>query len=123
MSKHETINYLEFPSRNLSASKGFFSAVFGWTFTDYGPEYTAFSNAGVDGGFYAADQASSTANGSVLVVFYSDNLESTQGNVEAAGGLIVKPIFAFPGGRRFQFTEPGGNEFPVWTDRALSTSL
>ena len=123
MSKHETINYLEFPSRNLSASKGFFSAVFGWTFTDYGPEYTAFSNAGVDGGCYAADQASSTANGSVLVVFYSDNLESTQGNVEAAGGLIVKPIFAFPGGRRFQFTEPGGNEFAVWTDRALSTSL
>jgi predicted enzyme related to lactoylglutathione lyase len=123
MSKHETINYLEFPSRNLSASKGFFSAVFGWTFTDYGPEYTAFSNAGVDGGFSAADQASSTANGSVLVVFYSDNLESTQGNVEAAGGLIVKPIFAFPGGRRFQFTEPGGNEFAVWTDRALSTSL
>ena len=123
MSKHETINYLEFPSRNLSASKGFFSAVFGWTFTDYGPEYTAFSNAGVDGGFYAADQASSTANGSVLVVFYSDNLESTQGNVEAAGGLIVKPIFSFPGGRRCQFTEPGGNEFAVWTDCAPSVSL
>lgn len=123
MSKHETINYLEFPSRNLAATKTFFSAVFGWTFTDYGPEYTAFSNAGLDGGFYAADQASSTANGSALVVFYSDDLEATQANVEAAGGQIVKPIFAFPGGRRFQFTEPAGNEFAVWTDRAPSKPL
>ena len=99
MGKHETINYLEFPSRNLAATKAFFSAVFSWTFTDYGPEYAAFSNAGLDGGFYAADQASSTANGSALVVFYSDNLEATQANVEAAGGQIIKPIFAFPGGR------------------------
>jgi|TARA_B110000902_G_scaffold254541_1_gene318689 predicted enzyme related to lactoylglutathione lyase len=123
MNKHETINYLEFPSRNLSASKAFFSAVFGWTFTDYGPEYTAFSNAGMDGGLYAADQASITANGSALVVFYSDNLEATQDNIESAGGLIVKPMFSFPGGRRFQFTEPAGNEFAEWTDRAVTESI
>ena len=123
MSKHETINYLEFPSRNLAASKAFFSTVFGWTFTDYGPEYTAFSNAEMDGGFYAADQVSTTANGSALVVFYSDNLEATQDNIENAGGLIVKPIFSFPGGHRFQFTEPAGNEFAVWTDTAAPESI
>ena len=78
MSKHETINYLEIPSRNLAASKAFFSAVFDWTFTDYGLEYTAFSNAGIDGGFYASDLTASTETGSVLVVFYSHNLEATQ---------------------------------------------
>ena len=118
MSMHETINYLEFPSRNLAATKAFFSTVFGWTFTDYGPEYTAFSNAGMDGGFYAADQVSTTANGSA-----SANLEATQDNIENAGGLIVKPIFSFPGGRRFQFTEPAGNEFAVWTDTAVTESI
>ncbi|MDC0088512.1 VOC family protein [Porticoccaceae bacterium] len=116
MSKHEKIDYLEFPSRDLAASKTFFNAVFGWTFTDYGPDYTAFSGAGIAGGFYAADLASSAANGSALVVFYSENLDATQRNIEAAGGSIVKPIFSFPGGQRFHFTEPAGNEFAVWSD-------
>ena len=116
ISKHDKIDYLEFPSRDLAASKTFFSAVFGWTFTDYGPDYTAFSDAGIDGGFYAADLASCSANGSALVVFYSDNLDATQRNIEAAGGLIVKPIFSFPGGQRFHFTEPAGNEFAVWSN-------
>jgi len=116
ISKHDKIDYLEFPSRDLAASKIFFSAVFGWTFTDYGSDYTAFSDAGIDGGFYAADLASSSANGSALVVFYSDNLDATQRNIEAAGGLIVKPIFSFPGGQRFHFTEPAGNEFAVWSN-------
>lgn len=116
ISKHDKIDYLEFPSRDLAASKTFFSAVFGWTFTDYGSDYTAFSDAGIDGGFYAADLASSSANGSALVVLYSDNLDATQRNIEAAGGLIVKPIFSFPGGQRFHFTEPAGNEFAVWSN-------
>ncbi|MDX8399714.1 MAG: VOC family protein [Gallionellaceae bacterium] len=111
---HEKINYVEFPASNLAATKSFFEAVFGWAFIDYGPEYTAFSNQGLDGGFYQSDLVASSENGSALIVFYSDDLEATQVKVEDGGGRIVKEIFSFPGGRRFHFTEPSGNEFAVW---------
>ena len=116
MKAHEVINYLEFPARDLEASKAFFTAVFGWSFTDFGPDYSAFSEASVDGGFYRAKLSANTANGSALVVFYSDNLEATQSKIENAGGTLAKPIFTFPGGRRFHFFEPSGNEFAVWSD-------
>lgn len=113
---HEKMNYVEYPSRNLAATKAFFQATFGWSFADYGPEYAAFSDQGLDGGFFQSDMAASTDNGSALIVFYSARLEETQAKITAAGGQIVKPIFAFPGGRRFHFTEPGGNEFAVWAE-------
>lgn len=113
---HEKMNYVEYPSRNLAATKAFFQAAFGWSFADYGPEYAAFSDQGLDGGFFQSDMAASTDNGSALIVFYSARLEETQAKITAAGGQIVKPIFAFPGGRRFHFTEPGGNEFAVWAE-------
>ncbi|EGG99319.1 Glyoxalase family protein [gamma proteobacterium IMCC2047] len=116
MKAHEKINYLEFPASKLSATKAFFTNVFGWAFTDYGPDYSAFSEASVDGGFYRADLASQTQHGAALVVFYSEQLETTQEKICAAGGLIIKPIFEFPGGRRFHFSEPSGNEFAVWSD-------
>ena len=115
MNKHEKINYLEFPAKDIGATKAFFSTVFGWTFTDYGPDYIAFDNAGMDGGFYKSDLTVSTDNGSLLMVFYSDDLEQTQSNIEAAGGSVIKPIFKFPGGRRFHFGDPNGNEFAVWS--------
>jgi len=114
MNVHEKINYVEYPARNLAATKAFFEAAFGWAFVDYGPEYAAFSDQGLDGGFFRADLAASTDKGSALIVFYSKRLEETLGNVERAGGKVVKPIFKFPGGRRFHFTEPSGNEFAVW---------
>ena len=114
---HEKIDYVEFPSRNLAATKAFFITVFDWRFTDYGPEYAAFSNAGLEGGFFAADMSSTTASGAALVVLYSDALERTQEKLEQAGGVITKPIFSFPGGRRFHFAEPGGNELAVWSDK------
>lgn len=110
------INYAEFPSRDLTATKAFFSHVFGWHFTDYGPEYTAFDGAGLDGGFFRADQPARTTNGSALIVLFSNDLETTRAAVEAAGGTITQAIFAFPGGRRFHFTEPGGSELAVWSD-------
>lgn len=113
---HEKMNYVEYPSRNLEATKAFFQAAFGWSFADYGPEYAAFSDQGLDGGFFQSDMAASTDNGSALIVFYSARLEETQAKITAAGGQVVKPIFAFPGGRRFHFTEPGGNEFAVWAE-------
>jgi len=116
MNVHEKMNYVEFPARDLAATKAFFESVFGWSFTDYGSEYTAFENQGLDGGFFQADLASSTENGAALIVFYSNQLEATLAKIEKAGGSIIKPIFSFPGGRRFHFTEPSGNEFAVWSE-------
>jgi len=116
MNKHEKINYVEFPARDIEKTKAFFSTVFGWSFVDYGPEYTAFADEGVDGGFFKSDLSVSTENGSALVVFYSKELEQTLSKIEAAGGSIIKPIFSFPGGRRFHFGDPNGNEYAVWSD-------
>jgi predicted enzyme related to lactoylglutathione lyase len=113
------INYIEIPSTNLDATKAFFSAAFGWTFVDYGPEYTSIENGGMDGGFYQSERSASTENGSVLVVLFSDDLEKTLQTVSACGGTIIKDIFSFPGGRRFHFADPSGNEFAVWSDAGL----
>ena len=115
MNRHEKINYLEIPARDIEATKAFFTAAFGWTFTDYGPEYTAFSDQGIDGGFYKSELTVSTDNGSALIVFYSKELEQTQSKIEKARGSILKPIFSFPGGRRFHFSDPNGNEYAVWS--------
>lgn len=116
---HEKINYLEFPAQDLTVVKRFFETVFQWQFTDYGPEYCAFSNqAGLDGGFYLANAQSSTLNGAALCVFYSQALETTEAKITAAGGVIVKPTYRFPGGRRFHFCDPCGNEYAVWSDLA-----
>ena len=116
MNLHEKINYVELPAKDLEATKAFFQAVFGWSFVDYGPEYTSFSNQGLDGGFFKSDLASSSQSGAALVIFYSNQLEATLAKVEKAGGSIIRPIFSFPGGRRFHFTEPSGNEFAVWSE-------
>jgi predicted enzyme related to lactoylglutathione lyase len=116
MNQHEKINYVEFPAKDLGATKTFFQSVFGWSFVDYGPEYTAFENQVLDGGFFKSDLASSTQKGAALIVFYSNQLEATLAKVEKAGGSIVQPIYAFSGGRRFHFTEPSGNEFAVWSE-------
>lgn len=116
MSPHHQIHYVELPSTDLPATQAFFQTVFGWTFQDYGPDYTAILGAGLDGGFYASDQTARTETGSALVILYSDDLEATRAAVVEAGGTLVKDIFSFPGGRRFHFTEPGGSELAVWTD-------
>lgn len=113
------INYLEMPARDLAKTKAFFSAVFGWEFVDYGPDYVAIGNAGLDGGFFKSDKIATTDNGSALVVLYSSELETTLTKVTAAGGQIVQDIFEFPGGRRFHFTDPNGNEYAVWSEPVL----
>jgi len=119
MNEHEKINYVEFPAKDITQTKAFFSSLFGWEFEDFGEEYTAFSNQGLDGGFFQSDKNSSTENGSALVVFFSKDLEDTLSKVEFAGGNIIKPIFSFPGGRRFHFTDPNGNEFAVWAELSV----
>ncbi|MBV7297210.1 VOC family protein [Enterovibrio paralichthyis] len=117
MNQHQKLNYVEFPARDLLSTKSFFTQAFGWNFTDYGPDYTAFSDEGLDGGFFRSEQHSTTDSGSALLVFYSEHLEQTETNIRQSGGEIIKPIFPFPGGRRFHFTEPSGNEFAVWSDK------
>lgn len=116
MNEHEKINYVELPAKDIRLAQQFFSKVFGWTFTDYGPEYTAFSGAGLAGGFFTSDLSASTNSGSALIVFYSNSLEKTEKKIEAAGGNIITPVFSFPGGRRFHFADPNGNEYAVWSD-------
>lgn len=117
MNVSDKINYVEFPVTDITATKRFFEKLFGWRFTDYGANYSAFSDAGLDGGFYKSDQCARQDAGSALIVFYSDALDACPQRVIDAGGGIVKPIFEFPGGRRFHFHDPSGNEFAIWSDR------
>jgi predicted enzyme related to lactoylglutathione lyase len=108
------VDYVEFPATDIERTKRFYSEVFAWEFTDYGPEYTSFSDGRLAGGFRAAAEASA---GGPLVVIYSTNLEEVEAGVREAGGAIVRETFEFPGGRRFHFTDPSGNELAVWSDR------
>ncbi|NNF53450.1 MAG: VOC family protein [Acidimicrobiales bacterium] len=114
---HHSINYIELPATDLSATKDFFRAVFGWEFQDWGPAYISFSGAGVDGGFELSPPTPSPSapQRGVLVVLYSDNLPATLESVGHAGGEIIRPTYEFPGGRRFHFLDPNGNELAVWS--------
>lgn len=115
MSSHDNdgrIDYVEFGSTDLERTKTFYRDAFGWKFTDYGPDYTSFEDGRLAGGFRRGD----VTPGGALVVIYAVDLESMQSQVEQAGGTIVEPIFSFPGGRRFHFRDPNGNELAVWSD-------
>jgi predicted enzyme related to lactoylglutathione lyase len=107
------IDYIEFPATDIAQVKEFYIQVFGWKFTDYGPDYTSFEDGRLAGGFWKAAPAS---RGGTLVVIYAADLEGIEKQVRAAGGTIVKEIFSFPGGRRFHFTDPSGNELAVWSE-------
>ncbi len=113
----QKIDYVEFPAADFDSIQTFYEKAFGWSFTDYGPEYRAFTDEKIDGGFYRSDLRSSTENGSALVVLFAKNLEATRDRVVASGGTLAKDIFSFPGGRRFQFKDPHGNELAVWSDK------
>lgn len=107
------IDYVELPGGDLIATKRFYEAAFGWGFTDYGPSYSAFEE-GLDGGF---DGDAANQPERPLVVLYAHDLEAMAAKVQDAGGAIIKPIFSFPGGRRFHFRDPSGNELAVWSER------
>jgi len=111
------VDYLELPARDLDAVQAFYETVFDWRFTDYGPDYRAFTDGKIDGGFYRSNKQSLSETGAALVIFYASELESVRDAIIAAGGKILKDIFEFPGGRRFQFTDPNGNELAVWSDK------
>ncbi|MGY6650215.1 VOC family protein [Wenyingzhuangia sp. IMCC45574] len=108
------INYIEFKAKDLAAVKVFYANAFGWTFMDYGPDYTAFSDSGLEGGFEYSEEP--IINGA-LVVLYHENLESILETVVKFGGQISKAIFSFPGGKRFHFIDPAGNELAIWSDK------
>jgi predicted enzyme related to lactoylglutathione lyase len=114
---HETITYLEFAAEDLSATKKFFEDVFHWDFTDYGPEYSAHTSKTVEVGFFKGNGKSVAESGGALTVFFSDDLESSLQKVMNAKAHISKSVFEFPGGRRFHFIEPSGNEFGVWSNK------
>jgi predicted enzyme related to lactoylglutathione lyase len=107
------IDYIELPARDIAASKNFYSTVFGWKFEDYGPAYTSFSDGRLNGGFTLETPAPSRG---LLLVIYAGDLAAVQKKIESAGGSIVKETFSFPGGRRFHFSDPNGNELAVWSD-------
>jgi hypothetical protein len=114
---HHKINYIEFTTADVAKSKAFYGKVFGWGFQDWGPEYISFSaeNGGIDGGFRKGP-APENGESAPLVVLYSANLEATAEAIVAAGGSIVVPAFAFPGGRRFHFSDGAGNVLAVWSE-------
>jgi uncharacterized protein len=108
------INYVEFVSNDIERSKQFYSAAFGWSFEDWGPDYISFNGAGsgIDGGFRKGD----AKTGSPLVVLYATDLAATEQAILMAGGIITVPTFEFPGGHRFHFNDGAGNELAVWSE-------
>lgn len=116
---HHAINYIEFTVADLATAKTFYGDAFGWTFNDYGPAYAGIAAPDGDGevGGFAVGSATAggPGGGAPLVVLYSDDLAHSEAAVRAAGGVIVKEIFSFPGGRRFEFTDPSGNHLAVWS--------
>jgi predicted enzyme related to lactoylglutathione lyase len=111
--KDSHINYVEFKAKDLEAIKAFYSKAFDWTFTDYGPSYVAFSESGLDGGF---EKTEDTIVNGALVVLYHTDLNLIKARIIEAGGNITRDIFSFPGGHRFHFADPSGNELAVWSD-------
>jgi predicted enzyme related to lactoylglutathione lyase len=101
------LNYVELPVGDVAAAKAFYEKVFGWSLTEFGPTYASTMTGDTDIGLQG-DAAEATR--APLAVIAVDDLEAALAAVTSAGGTVVRPIFAFPGGRRFQFTDPGGNE-------------
>ena len=117
MQVDQKVDYIEFPAADFDAVQSFYEKAFAWSFMDYGPEYRAFTDGKINGGFRRADLHASTENGAPLVILYAGDLESTQDTVVASGGTIIQDIFSFPGGRRFHFADPNNNELAVWSDK------
>jgi len=112
--KNNHINYIEFKAKDLQKVKEFYTSCFDWVFTDYGPTYIAFSESGLQGGFEKTENE--IVNG-VLIVLFHKNLDLIKNKIIKSSGKISKDIFSFPGGHRFHFIYPSGNELAVWSDK------
>jgi predicted enzyme related to lactoylglutathione lyase len=114
-SEHDQrVDYIELPVTSVSDAKRFYGTVFGWRFEDYGPDYASFADGRLNGGLAKAD---TVRPGGPLIVIFAVDLEAAAKRVVVSGGKVVRPTFSFPGGRRFHFTDPTGNELAVWSDR------
>lgn len=110
--RHHRFDFIELPVTDIARAKAFYAAAFGWSFVDYGPDYADVQGAGVSGGLRRVDQT--PPRGGTLVVLYSSDLAASEVAVKAAGATITEH-HEFPGGKRFQFLDPSGNELGVWT--------
>ena len=115
MNKSDRIDYIELPAPDIQAAKDFYGAAFGWEFVDYGPEYSSFKEERLNGGLTPARTPAGLGQGA-LVVLHALDLAATEARVRAAGGQITTETFEFPGGRRFHFSDPAGNELAVWSE-------
>jgi len=113
MHTHHAIDYIELTVADVAAAKQFYAAAFGWTFNDYGPDYAGIKGESREMGGL---KKGTTTTGGPLVVLYSRDLAASLAAVRAAGGAIRKEPFSFPGGRRFELTDPSGNALAVWSD-------
>jgi hypothetical protein len=109
------IDYIEFKVPDIEKAKAFYAKAFGWKFTDYGPDYTAFEDGRLTGGFHL-EPGATAASGNPLVVIYAADLSVVERSVTGAGAVVTER-HEFPGGRRFHFRDPVGNTLAVWTDR------
>ena len=114
-SSHHTIDYIEFSVTDIAEAKRFYTAAFDWKFNDYGPTYAGIQGDGREVGGVA--QVEQVTRGGPLVVLYSTDLDATLARVQEAGGDVLKAPYEFPGGRRFHFLDPSGNELAVWAER------
>lgn len=114
--QHHAIHYIEFTTISIERAKKFYSAVFGWNFQDWGPDYISFdqASAGINGGFSKGEPE--VSKGTPLIVLYSSDLKASEDAIVAAGGSIAVPTFEFPGGRRFHFSDGCGNVLAVWSE-------
>jgi predicted enzyme related to lactoylglutathione lyase len=111
---HHSIDYIEITVTDVPEAKRFYRDAFGWAFNDYGPDYAGIQGQGRETG--GLRQEAHVRTGGPLVVLYSRTLDDTMTKVKKAGGRIVKEPFSFPGGRRFHFSDPSGNELAVWSE-------
>lgn len=114
MRAENRIDYVEIPVTNLKKASDFFSAMFGWTFQQWGDDYMSFSDGRLEGGFRRSEEPAPATG--ILAVFYSTDLERDVERVKELGAAISENIFSFPGGRRFHFTDPTGNEYAIWSE-------
>lgn len=117
MREEKRIDYIEIPVTDPAKARDFFAALFGWSFEDWGPDYISFNDGRLDGGFRRSDEPAPGSG--VLVIFYSHDIERDRDRVVELGGSINQDIFPFPGGRRFHFLDPVGNEYAIWTEAPM----